>query len=147
MRGATNGLFWKGAYYGISTHTPLAGCNYRMCVKNCTGRDFYSHTPHGVQPNQISTLMHYERFLLTHPSRGATFGCCCAVVIWQISTHTPLTGCNLRNNFRNFKFYRFLLTHPSRGATSGILTIGRTRQFLLTHPSRGATNQLIMFQI
>ncbi len=34
--------------------------------------DFYSHTPHGVQPTPTNVSIWRKKFLLTHPSRGAT---------------------------------------------------------------------------
>ena len=79
---------------GISTHTPLTGCNVNGCIDTLRFEDFYSHTPHGVQQLQhtsgINSRYFYShtphgvqhmangseifpsKFLLTHPSRGAT---------------------------------------------------------------------------
>ena len=56
----------------ISTHTPLAGCNDFARDLLINGADFYSHTPHGVQPLTENSLHINFIFLLTHPSRGAT---------------------------------------------------------------------------
>ncbi len=84
----------KEGSIGISTHTPLTGCNIENIEIGNLDTNFYSHTPHGVQPVPTALNSPLKRFLLTHPSRGATAG------------------------FRaNFKIAKFLLTHPSRGAT------------------------------
>ncbi len=50
LRGATVKVRVCGLYHGISTHTPLAGCN-TGCSRKWHGlAHFYSHTPCGVQP-------------------------------------------------------------------------------------------------
>ncbi len=36
--------------FAISTHTPLTGCNAVNSVTGSSSGNFYSHTPHGVQP-------------------------------------------------------------------------------------------------
>ena len=56
----------------ISTHTPLAGCNRHRRGRNRAG----------------------DRFLLTHPLRGATTFLKNWGKRYRISTHTPLAGCN-----------------------------------------------------
>ena len=78
----------------ISTHTPLTGCNKMQKYVYCAQKDFYSHTPHGVQLNLLYNINIFLSFLLTHPSRGATI------------YYTGKAGGGI-----------FLLTHPSRGAT------------------------------
>ena len=57
----------------------------------------------------------------------------------MISTHTPLTGCNIIFDLILVGITTFLLTHPSRGATKTIGSLKKKIIFLLTHPSRGAT--------
>ena len=54
----------------ISTHTPLAGCNAWAEAKEAGNRNFYSHTPHGVQ----------------HQSQAHI------VIAYLIATHTHSTG-------------------------------------------------------
>ena len=79
----------------ISTHTPLTGCNGGVTSIPLCLADFYSHTPHGVQHFIYNKAIPTFEFLLTHPSRGATF---CSKMLKKddtISTHTPLTGCNM----------------------------------------------------
>ncbi len=95
-RGATWNFFSSSIFPPISTHTPLTGCNATSSKLSADVMDFYSHTPHGVQPEQIFYFSLSKQFLLTHPSRGAT---------------------NIR--FSHIPENKFLLTHPSRGATRG----------------------------
>ena len=93
-RGATcvhDELFQKNV---ISTHTPLTGCNLAHLQQNMGHLNFYSHTPHGVQQDVYSSKKTARRFLLTHPSRGATQNLKASEKDMMISTHTPLTGCN-----------------------------------------------------
>ena len=80
---------------------------------------FYSHTPHGVQPNSFAIFFINFSFLLTHPSRGAT-------------TTNDITG----------NAWRFLLTHPSRGATS--VTAGATIEVTIsTHTPLAGCNGIL----
>ena len=71
-RGATSisGSTWYPV--SISTHTPLTGCNAQISRDYNLQRNFYSHTPHGVQLIEKYTWLKCNTFLLTHPSRGAT---------------------------------------------------------------------------
>ena len=79
----------------ISTHTPLTGCNIPENVFYRLAMNFYSHTPHGVQLPADVSIFPMPAFLLTHPSRGATTQLSVVECLYRISTHTPLTGCNL----------------------------------------------------
>ena len=57
----------------ISTHTPLAGRNAAEVIGWMVTGDFYSHAPRGAQQwNKANTVL-ITLFLLTRPSRGATF--------------------------------------------------------------------------
>ena len=57
-----------------------------------------------------------------------------------ISTHAPLTGCDLPWACRIWWNFLFQPTHPSRGATrAGMMRRCRRKIFQPTHPSRGAT--------
>ena len=60
-------------WYVISTHTPLTGCNSVIFKSAAWMWHFYSHTPHGVQLLRSWTFWKPHQFLLTHPSRGATW--------------------------------------------------------------------------
>ncbi len=81
----------------ISTHTPLAGCDLRgeYPAGNHYG-DFNSHTPRGVRPSCCPSSASNMLFQLTHPSRGATTALGLMDEISDISTHTPLAGCDQR---------------------------------------------------
>ena len=109
----------------ISTHTPLAGCNYGGVVTRC-GRVhyFYSHTPCGVQRCMCPYRPRPPLFLLTHPLRGAT---------------PYIVGMDAEQ--------KFLLTHPLRGATAAVCRECDRLRFLLTHPLRGATRTTPTFTI
>ena len=90
----------------------------RLKMVKIMTRDFYSHTPCGVQPEnrpfiftgKTFLLTHplrgateilpkscrIPKFLLTHPLRGATSECLYPLFWIFISTHTPLAGCNAK---------------------------------------------------
>ncbi len=100
--------------YQISTHTPLTGCNelYQSSYNFCLY--FYSHTPHGVQRSTKFVPIFRGRFLLTHPSRGATDCCYTKDYDFRISTHTPLTGCN-SDEQQHERYYRISTHTPLTG--------------------------------
>ncbi len=112
-----------------------------MTTDDITALNFYSHTPHGVQQRTHLYYCHPYRFLLTHPSRGATQRKYGRLGQAEISTHTPLTGCNVRQWCKRADGSNFY-SHTPHG-------VQRKRggcwfcpnAFLLTHPSRGATLQ------
>ena len=101
--------------------------------------DFYSHAPRGARRRGGRRKTAVSRFLLTRPSRGATYSEGEFNHGDLISTHTPLAGrdaadreaLGVRENF---------YSHAPRGAR-----LDATMQsyfgmlFLLTRPSRGAT--------
>ncbi len=123
----------------ISTHTPLAGCNRHRRGRNRAG----------------------DRFLLTHPLRGATTFLKNWGKRYRISTHTPLAGCNLWRGILHH--HACISTHTPLAGCNEKLIITQTdgtdfyshtpcgvqqpklrnslpfRRFLLTHPLRGAT--------
>ena len=78
----------------ISTHTPLAGCNDESGKTIDEIKNFYSHTPCGVQLMRIKLHVLPQHFY----------------------SHTP---CGVQLNVHgNLKIgIPFLLTHPLRGAT------------------------------
>ena len=57
----------------ISTHTPLAGRDFQRMDRRKTGYHFYSHAPRGARRCRHGKLHRKRKFLLTRPSRGATF--------------------------------------------------------------------------
>jgi len=115
-RGATLGcakyIFDATHFY---SHTPRG---VQPPIKNPPKKIFYfySHTPRGVQRHHrlhpddgntfllthpsrgatpiISNTTELIKFLLTHPSRGATYSNSWMHTRKEISTHTPLAGCN-----------------------------------------------------
>ena len=102
----------------ISTHTPLAGCDFLLKqFINIIYPFLLTHPSRGATPRSPPAVP-FHKFLLTHPSRGATlanYGC----KLWcAISTHTPLAGCDASNRVEINSLDAFLLTHPSRGATN-----------------------------
>ena len=126
---------------------------------------FYSHTPHGVQQIAYAPCMGHTKFLLTHPSRGATVsggkslfssvisthtpltGCnpClyCPYNRNHISTHTPLTGCNETDTRERVEALNFYSHTPHGVQHIPLLLYLPLPSFLLTHPSRGATEKMI----
>ena len=138
------------------SHTPH-GVQLKYGGTQYHGKNFYSHTPHGVQ----QTTDRNKPFLLTHPSRGATWRTQAMEMERRISTHTPLTGCNkmagrprieishfyshtphgvqLAPNLRDEAYINFY-SHTPHGVQR--ISVGQAVcivKFLLTHPSRGAT--------
>ncbi len=87
----------------ISTHTPLTGCNTTTAKKSGIFGHFYSHTPHGVQRSNSSTITN----------------------MYDFYSHTPHGVQHIKQNLPR-TVGKFLLTHPSRGATMGIYN-GRYR--------------------
>ncbi len=94
--------------YLISTHTPLAGCNIFIMKQHMKMVYFYSHTPCGVQQFPATAFTRKFEFLLTHPLRGATKAGVFMTFKQNISTHTPLAGCNNsrpQHLLENLNFY------------------------------------------
>ena len=122
------------------SHTPCGvQLWYSIYIKRKT--NFYSHTPCGVQRKSFSTFFFRSWFLLTHPLRGATHQWYSNTSTCNISTHTPLAGCNKVNRWHKKEISKFLLTHPLRGATTSGQIGALHWRFLLTHPLRGATQK------
>ena len=55
-------------------------------------KTFYSHAPRGARQRSHPYAATPRRFLLTHPSRGATYAWLSVSLSGGISTHTPLAG-------------------------------------------------------
>ena len=81
-----------GFFLQISTHTPLAGRDPRRNVIWFINRYFYSHAPRGARQRLTVVCTHFDKFLLTRPSRGATLPRPFLALPCPISTHTPLAG-------------------------------------------------------
>ena len=138
-RGATKPFHIGGVNQIISTHTPLAGRDHHNGT-GCQGRRTSTHTPlarRDVTP--ANGIMDNARFLLTRPSRGATYlpGHSAGHILYFYS-HAP-RGARHKSSGGKDANSRFLLTRPSRGATGGEQTERPINVFLLTRPSRGAT--------
>ena len=151
---------FEGMEY-ISTHTPHTGCDKNFSILNHLSSIFQlTHPTRGATPRALtwrqalnfnSHTPHGVRLLNVNEVRRKV----------GISTHTPHTGCDLRNS-RCMTMLTFQLTHPTRGATAfpcpggellristhtphtgcdlGALKNGfKYNEFQLTHPTRGAT--------
>ena len=116
LRGATAFISPLLAFFIISIHAPLAGCDQSLRRLRPQARNFNPRTPCGVRPvpymetppplnfnprtpcgvrqalrtDKILTL----RFQSTHPLRGATESIFMAVPGSFISIHAPLAGCD-----------------------------------------------------
>ncbi len=101
--------------------------------------DFYSHTPHGVQPSNEWIVRREWEFLLTHPLRGATHQMRQLQLGLQISTHTPLAGCNGWQQEVKCYTMDFYSHTPCGVQLVAFDFFASQRLFLLTHPLRGAT--------
>ena len=100
---------------------------------------FYSHTPHGVQPGVASTKQQGSNFY-SHTPHGVQHDIFEVELPDEfISTHTPLTGCNIRHCKQQCYIYYFYSHTPHGVQHATAAQIFQKTIFLLTHPSRGAT--------
>ena len=76
----------------ISTHTSLAGRDLIFTPEGFKLHDFYSHVPRGTRPLFLVRQRLFSLFLLTRPSRDATYLATLDGAIVGISTHTSLAG-------------------------------------------------------
>ena len=81
----------------ISTHTPLAGCNNLPICPGIHCVYFYSHTPCGVQRKNNKLWKIFKNFY-SHTPCGVQLSYIRKKLLKNISTHTPLAGCNNTNN-------------------------------------------------
>ncbi len=81
----------------------------------------------------------WDKFLLTHPLRGATKRCKHEIYSKLISTHAPLARCDIYALENVVEMYNFYSRTPCevRRDKGGFIDIRGL--FLLTHPLRGAT--------
>ena len=105
----------------ISTHTPLTGCNAGVPGRPQCMRHFYSHTPHGVQPQFLKTGRRGYNFY-SHTPHGVQLSTpgTLSLPSW-ISTHTPLTGCNILRTRRD-RGRRHFYSHTPHGVQRGTIT-------------------------
>ncbi len=128
--------------HNFNSHTPrgvrrAGGYIYKPVIQH-----FNSHTPRGVRPIAAEPRPEQETHFNTHTPRGVRLDNLQNSNIHKnISTHTPLAGCDAPNHL-NTGFQHFISTHtPLAGcdlAVSGYRIA--VKQFQLTHPSRGATD-------
>ncbi len=92
-RGARlNARACSSIYAYFYSHAPRGARQQRNSEHHIHGY-FYSHAPRGARRNLSRTGLRSSRFLLTRPSRGATWTR--SAMPWSarwISTHTPLAG-------------------------------------------------------
>ena len=119
------------------SHAPR-GARLLKKLSNVSLPHFYSHAPRGARLNSIGCGCRRTTFLLTRPSRGATFLLLRVLLMEKFLLTRPSRGATIPP--RNVGgALLFLLTRPSRGATISEETVGLWKLFLLTRPSRGAT--------
>ena len=79
--------------------------------------DFNPRTPCGVRLTDTSTNRAGVTFQSTHPLRGATKNKRYVRLMYKISIHAPLAGCDVRPHAVQRSPAVFQSTHPMRGAT------------------------------
>ena len=112
LRGATKTETWESIHSDISTHAPLARCNYCFRLSRFLGLNFYSRTSCEVQRRRIIHI----RLLLHFYSR---------------------TSCEVQHLVGMLGRYvtKFLLTHLLRGATSPFLPLLKPRFYFYSRTS------------
>ena len=139
LRGATSMSVAPSLYSDISTHAPLARCDYHESV-NVVGDKISTHAPLArCDTFPFSSFTSTHLFQLTHLLRGATISgkdvvsmsnfnsrTSCEVrhrIIYYttnpvlISTHAPLARCDAHAKHAPSYSSKFQLTHLLRGAT------------------------------
>ena len=118
LRGATNGYLGISSWAFISTHTPLAGCNRCQGLGFILEKNFYSHTPCGVQHVPVMLIIMILNFYSHTPCGVQRCSFSNKYHIEYFYSHTP---CGVQHNVKNYIHIirKFLLTHPLRGATTG----------------------------
>ena len=146
----------------ISIHAPLAGCDWWWARSPAARSYFNPRTPCGVRPIADYANSIVGIFQSTHPLRGATLPGLCSCLVWRISIHAPLAGCDLTDcipptDFKNFnprtpcgvrhqrqhrqkRRYRISIHAPLAGCDTSCAAEKRpSGPFQSTHPLRGAT--------
>ena len=94
LRGATLRCPIEGNGDAISIHAPLAGCDRLQFTIADLRIHFNPRTPCGVRPLQDRYQPKAYQFQSTHPLRGATKSINGVTIVWLISIHAPLAGCD-----------------------------------------------------
>ena len=123
----------------ISIHAPLAGCDYVIPIHRDRRLRFQSTHPLRGATNDNPIFINEVAFQSTHPLRGATLIGMGLGLIFFISIHAPLAGCDTKKMSPQNRSKRFQSTHPLRGATTMTGRSRRPFKFQSTHPLRGAT--------
>ena len=102
--------------------------------------NFYSHTPRGVRLSQLLQFRPESVHFYSHTPRGVRLHLLLPLsLLNNISTHTPLAGCD-DLGFVGFVNEKDFYSHTPRGVRHTCLGFfDMFFLFLLTHPSRGAT--------
>ncbi len=97
--------------------------------------------------DSLSEFYKYLKFQSTHPSWGATLHANYDCVVFMISIHAPIVGCDYTKININYYPCQFQSTHPSWGATDNLeQRLPQFDEFQSTHPSWGATERLKFIQ-
>ena len=119
LRGATTTFYRWCNPDGISTHTPLAGRDFRAGSAHPSEMDFNSHAPCGARPF-FAFLIHAPKGISTHtPLAGRDYSALSVwILLYHFNSHAP---CGARPPHRRSspQPHPFQLTRPLRGATSG----------------------------
>ena len=138
----------------ISTHTPLTGRDMTALKLIKISLNFYSHAPYGTwlytaccrkrragflltRPLRDVTIHSFGgrewlEFLLTRPLRDVTQCAPCHRIFWSISTHTPLTGRDGREN-RHCLWEHHFYSHAPYGTWQNRITDRRLHGVISTH--------------
>jgi len=89
-----------------------------------------------VQLEQHQHQHQQHKFLLTHPSRGATTGQKIIFKGLDISTHTPLAGCNAQIS-RDYNLQRISTHTPLAGCNISTFDLDIGAENFYSHTPRG----------
>ena len=123
----------------ISTHAPLARCDYLGGYLVQRHLDFNSRTSCEVRPAPSSSVRKPPVFQLTHLLRGATLLDSSAATMSSISTHAPLARCDPMPAAPIRKSLYFNSRTSCEVRLSLSTTMCPSSGFQLTHLLRGAT--------
>ena len=153
---------WIGCWpKHISIHAPLAGCDIQMCLRETDSRisihaplagcdtsapgapghatHFNPRTPCGVRRPKRCAKGNPQQFQSTHPLRGATSPLFSSSVIFCISIHAPLAGCDVFALLA-VQIYTHFNPRTPCGVRPLVHHVGSDLDlFQSTHPLRGAT--------
>ena len=137
--GATWKFILRSAFFNISIHAPIVGCDIIPLQENAMSSHFNPRTHRGVRHDVWSVYRWLHEFQSTHPSWGATFPTktdSFLLLYFNPRTHRGVRPANLAyiavildfnprthrgvrhfNNYNQNGFNQFQSTHPSWGAT------------------------------